>query len=388
MELGANPHAGIRPHNDATSALTIAVERGYDEIAAIIREEEARREGGPPAEDEAPADLWRALRENDEDRAIAILSLHPELIRFQMPGHRGTALHLASALLAQRLAVWLLDHGADVNAQTSDGSTPLDVAGGLCDSAHRAEKMAALTALLRERGARLTARSAVILGDAEFLGARHAKGDLPAPEDDQGWLLRLAVDYDRPEILKLLLDLGLDPDARARVDDVDELAFTWGMPLYQCARYGKHSMAELLLERGADPNGQVYASGTPLSEAYGQRDEKMIALLERYGGKPNPSMAGFYRRKDLAQKLLEEHGDANLADDGFGSGTVAAQLVSAAARGGDPEILQMAMERVDWAQTDPRWYGGLAKALEFWNHWIGPWRHHEWDRTTYLTCFK
>ena len=73
MELGANPHAGISPHNDATSAIAIAVERGYDEIAAIIREEEARREGGPPAEDEAPAELWRALRENDEYRAIAII---------------------------------------------------------------------------------------------------------------------------------------------------------------------------------------------------------------------------------------------------------------------------------------------------------------------------
>jgi len=36
-------------------------------------------------------------------------------------------------------------------------------------------------------------------------------------------------------------------------------------------------------EYGADPNGQVYASGTPLSEAYGQRDSRMIQLLERYG---------------------------------------------------------------------------------------------------------
>ena len=84
------------------------------------------------------------------------------------------------------------------------------------------------------------------------------------------------------------------------------MAFTWGMPLYECARHGKHAMAEMLLRRGADPNAQVYASGTPLSEAFGQRDEKMIALLERYGGKSNPSMAGFYRRKDLALQLLAE----------------------------------------------------------------------------------
>src|ERR1700704_5841115 len=85
---------------------------------------------------------------------------------------------------------------------------------------------------------------------------------------------------------------------------VDEMAFTWGMPLYECARHGKHAMAEMLLRRGADPNAQVYASGTPLSEAFGQRDEKMIALLERYGGKSNPSMAGFYRRNGPPLRLL------------------------------------------------------------------------------------
>jgi hypothetical protein len=147
-------------------------------------------------------------------------------------------------------------------------------------------------------------------------------------------------------------------------------------------------MAEMLLERGADPNGAVYASGTPLSEAYGQRDEKMIALLERYGGKSNPSMAGLYRSKDLALRLLAEHGDAYLPDDGFGKGTVAEQLIGAAARGGDPETLRLGMDRVDWPHGDPRWHGALGAPLGFWNHWIGPWCHLEWDRGTYLACFK
>ena len=42
MELGANPREGVYPHRDATSPLTIATERGYDEIVGIIREEEQR----------------------------------------------------------------------------------------------------------------------------------------------------------------------------------------------------------------------------------------------------------------------------------------------------------------------------------------------------------
>ena len=147
-------------------------------------------------------------------------------------------------------------------------------------------------------------------------------------------------------------------------------------------------MAEMLLEHGADPNGEVYASGTPLSEAYGQRDEKMIALLHRYGGKTNASMAGLYRRPDVARRLLEEFGDTPLPDDGFSSGPVAEQLLGAAAKGGDPEILRMAMERVTIPAGDPRWNGLLQAPLGFWNHWVGPWCHLEWDRTTYLTCFK
>lgn len=243
--------------------------------------------------------------------------------------------------------------------------------------------------LLRNRGAADTARTAVSQGDLAALRKLAAEEDLVTPRDTRGWLLQVAVENDRMDALKLLLDLGLDPDARVRVEEDDSRhTFTWGMPLYHCARYGKHEMAELLLERGADPNGAVYASGTPLSEAYGQRDERMIALLEHYGGKSNASMAGLYRRADLARRLLDEFGDTPLPKDGFSSGPVAEQLLGAAARGGDPEILRMAMERVQIPDGDPKWNGLLAAPLGFWNHWIGPWCHLEWDRTTYLTCFR
>jgi ankyrin repeat protein len=293
MEHGADARAGISPHTEATGALTIARERAYDEIVAIILESEGRREPdrpepGPPAEKDVPAEFVRAI----------------------------------------------------------------------------------------------------LAGDEEFLRARHVEGALAAPLDDSGGLVGVAVEHDRPEILKLLLDWGLDPDARVAVDSVDERAFTWGMPLYHCARHGKHEMAQMLLERGADPNAQVYASGTPLSEAYGQRDEKMIALLERFGGKPNATMAGFYRRMELAQRLLAEHGDSKLPDDGFGSGTVAEQLAAGAARGGDPEILRLAMDRINLAHGDPRWNGLLMGPLEMWNHGPWPWAHHEWDRGDYVRCFK
>jgi hypothetical protein len=40
MQYGANARQGIHPHRDATTAWTIARERGYEEIVAIIEEEE------------------------------------------------------------------------------------------------------------------------------------------------------------------------------------------------------------------------------------------------------------------------------------------------------------------------------------------------------------
>ena len=40
MQKGANARTGIHPHRDATSAWTLAHERGYDEIIAIIEEGE------------------------------------------------------------------------------------------------------------------------------------------------------------------------------------------------------------------------------------------------------------------------------------------------------------------------------------------------------------
>ena len=43
MRHGADAHLGIYPHRVPTTAMNIATERGYDEIAAIIRESEAAR---------------------------------------------------------------------------------------------------------------------------------------------------------------------------------------------------------------------------------------------------------------------------------------------------------------------------------------------------------
>jgi ankyrin repeat protein len=380
MKHGADARVGIYPHRDATSALTIATERGYDEIVAIIQEEELRRAAAGSGLNTATAGLFEAIERGDSAAAIAMLEAKPAAIH-SCNRDGWTPLHLAAASLDEPLVTWLLQHGADANRRGPGDRTALDLAAGL--QRHDAEQFAAVAEMLRRHGALLTARSAVALGEAEWLRA------LPNPMEDGG-LLTIAVKHDRPEMLALLLELGLDPDERVRVEGSDEAAFSWSMPLWHCAGGGRHAMAEMLLKRGADPNGRVYASGSPVFQAYGQRDWKMVELLERYGGEAEATTAGLYRRTDLAKRLLWDRppGPSPFANDLFAGKTVAEQLLWGAACGGDPEIVRMALEHVDWARDDPRWYAILEQPLRIWNHGSGHWARPEWDRGTYLTCFR
>ena len=142
-------------------------------------------------------------------------------------------------------------------------------------------------------------------------------------------------------------------------------------------------MAEMLLQRGADPNASIYASGDPVFSAYAHKDWKMLALLARYGGIPTATTAGLFRQTDLARKMLA--GEARYRMDGVGGETVAEQLLWGATCGGDPEIVRMALERVDWPRDDPRWFTVLEQPLRTWTHGSSG---DDLPRDTYLTCFR
>ncbi len=364
MQHGADARAGIHPHRDATGPLTLAVERGYEEIVAIIREEEHRRQTGAPkpVDTDLPSEIAQAFQRGDEATIITFLGKHPELIRLADSGNGVTSLHKAAAFLLQPVAAWLLDRGADANAINRIGNTPLDVV-GCARSFGTRKQIDAMTELLLARGAERTARWALINGNAEWLRARHEEGTLGQPIFGDEGLLSLAVRYDRPEILALLLDLGFDPDERQQME-LEPPAYTWGQPLRHCAVFGKPEMAKMLLARGADVNAHILASGTPLFAAYGEKNQVMIALLESHGAYLDAELVGALGLAEKARQMLDDEAAGRLRPGSIPdwAGTMPVAEVLLVHGASKPEILRIALERTDHARDDPWWFDRLSNA--------------------------
>jgi ankyrin repeat protein len=141
-------------------------------------------------------------------------------------------------------------------------------------------------------------------------------------------------------------------------------------------------MAEILLKRGADPNGQVYASGSVMYSALAAGDSAMVKLLEQYGGFADAATVGHLRLTEQARQMLTDQDAGRLREGSFQAATLAEELLWAGARGGDPEIVRMALDRIDWPRDSPQWFGMLWSPL--------PERRarSDSDHALYLACFR
>lgn len=375
LEFGANPDAGIWPNRDATSPRVIARDRGYHEIShAIYQALEKRGRRIPKAGIDPMRNFEQAWRTGSEEAMAAVLDKHPELADM-CPAGGVTMLHQAAGRGASLMVKWLIDHGADVNRKSEQqGWTPLDFAASGMGSEEwlfNHEKFSRVAKILLEHGARLSPLSAATLGRWDFL-EKCSKEDL----DGRG-LLEAAVKGNQPEVLRRLLDLGLDPDERIQIGHLEEQSWSAGGPLFQAVVLKRIDMARLLLERGADPNANVWTSGSPTFRAYEQNDLEMIALMQQYGGWIDPGSAGYARQVEIARKMLAGEIDPHLEPNDFSGRTVAEQLLWGGASSLCAEIVRMALGQIDWAADDPRW---------FWMLWRPVPGHEDYDAQQQAEC--
>src|SRR5688572_32150238 len=107
LEAGADTRDGIWPNRDATSPRTIAEERGYDEIVALMTaQEEKRGARGGNAFGDGGRRLRDAMMTGGEAAVIAVFESQPALAGICQPDG-VTMLHRAAGHGSLRVAKWL-----------------------------------------------------------------------------------------------------------------------------------------------------------------------------------------------------------------------------------------------------------------------------------------
>jgi ankyrin repeat protein len=370
LEAGANTRDGIWPNRDATGPRTIAEERGYDEIVALMTaHEEKRGARRGNAHDDGVRRLRDAMMTGREEAVIAVFESEPALADM-CPPDGVTMLHRAAQYGLLRVARWLLDHGADLNTPSQPdfwrwkGRTPLEFA--VWEFAADSDRSAreAMAALLIERGAELTPLAAAALGRWDYLASC-------APDSLRGKaVLQAAVRGDRPDVLRRLLERGLDPNERIPLGQLEDQTFSSGGPLLEAVNTGRIDMARLLLAHGADPNASVYTAGSATAAAYSggsprthAPDQAMIDLMVQHGGRIDAAAVGYLRHVELARRMLQGELDPHLESGTFSGEMVAEQILWSGASGRSVEIVGMALERIDWPRDDPRWFWMVWRPL-------------------------
>ena len=267
------------------------------------------------------------------------------------------------------MAKWLLDHGADVNKPSQPdfwrwkGRTPLEFA--VWEFAADSDRSAreAMAALLIERGAELTPLAAAALGRWDYLAS------CPLDSLQGKAVLQAAVRGDRPDVLRRLLERGLDPNERMQLGQLEDQTFSSGGPLLEAVNTGRIDMARLLLAHGADPNASVYTAGSATAAAYNggsprthAPDQAMIDLMVQHGGWIDAAAVGYLRNVELARRMLEGEIDPHL-ESGASSGETVEAILWGGASSRSAEIVRMALERIDWPRDDPRWFWMLWRPL-------------------------
>jgi len=308
MRHGANARAGIDPHRDATTAWMLARDRDYEEIIAVIEDEE-RRQKSPETEEQPQTrgdeDLRAAVAEGNMELlharhaagtlsnpirwdgggllTVAVEHNRPDILTFLLdcgfdPNERvsegegdwiaysqGYPLWTCSAVGKREFAEILLTRGADPNVH-------VDSSGSAVHSAY-SHKQWEMVDLLLLHGGKVTADTAAIYRQTGLIREMLASGDADPAE-----ILRFGASGGDPEIVRMILHRIDWPheDPRWFRIIIEPLYFWHHIPwLYagnkEFDRGTYLTCFQLILSR-CDPNVIGSFGRTPLHEVAAMRD--------------------------------------------------------------------------------------------------------------------
>jgi ankyrin repeat protein len=283
----------------------------------------------PPAKPVTPevAAFITAVRSSDVARAASILKQKPEILKATDQAG-STPLHHAAGFGSLGMLKLLLDAGADPNAGNGRKSTPLFW--GIYDEARVRH--------LVERGADVNARTvdgltpvyqAASLGNGtavlRLLLAKGGKANVTTITGSTP--LMAAARRGDTESMRFLIDAG------ANVHTVDA---TGANALMAAASSGNSSAIALLLDRGADPNVTTKRQGTALAEAASAGNQESVRLLLARGAKVDVQDDRGYTAllyaagsdsspAGMVKMLLDKGADRSLKGDGETAAALAAK---------------------------------------------------------------
>ena len=184
----------------------------------------------------------------------------------------GTALHAAAFLGQYEIAKLLIQNGADVNAKNNEGETVIN---GTMADWETTKFIAGMLQLKLDRESVETGRSQIV----ELLRKNGVTAEFSDPTDNNFWAM---VGVGNLQAVKQHLAKGLDINAKNK-DGVTALQIA--------TLLGQYEIAELLVQKGADVNTKANDGTTALHSA---------AFLGRY---------------KEAKLLLENRIDANIRDN-------------------------------------------------------------------------
>ena len=170
-------------------------------------------------------------------------------------GSQSLDIHLHSPQMLADVARLLVEHSANLNAQTNSGSTPL----------HMAAKwgQVEVVRVLLEHGAN------VGVEDKQGATPLHAGSDGPGER-------RRVTNYEKPEVVRMLLNHGADVGAK---DNKGR------SPLHTAAEAGLVEIVRVLLEHGANVGAEDSKGKTPFQVASAKGNDEITKLLSEYGAK-------------------------------------------------------------------------------------------------------